>query len=198
MRLIIALALSILATGALDLSASWAQNTVESKELSAARKKLDDALRRYTDLHPDVISLRERITTLEKQGATLPPSVLDVPDNRTIGKPSPKQHNPEPQTAENAGASPPTTNDSASKDEDRGADAQAIARWDAVPYRVVGKPTNLGVVAFHINGIDRVEFSIAGDKIRTVRIPSLNKRTGVREYHFTFESDPISLDTELA
>src|SRR4051794_19364530 len=37
---------------------------------------------------------------------------------------------------------------------------RAIARWDAVPYQSIVGRFILGVVAFHIDGIDRVEFTI--------------------------------------
>jgi len=43
-----------------------------------------------------------------------------------------------------------------------GWDAKAIARWDVVPYQTFDGDFNVGVVAFHMNGIDRVEFSVNG------------------------------------
>ena len=68
-----------------------------------------------------------------------------------------------------------------------GKDARAIARWDVIPFRIFDKPTNLGVVAFHINGIDRVEFTVEGNKVRAIKTPTVNKRTGVIEYHFLLD-----------
>src|SRR6185295_19403114 len=43
-----------------------------------------------------------------------------------------------------------------------GSNCMAIARWDVVPMQTVSSPMPIGVVAFHINGIDRVEFSLNG------------------------------------
>lgn len=65
---------------------------------------------------------------------------------------------------------------------DVGNDANAIARWDFVPYQTVSAKTNIGVVAFHVNGIMRVDFSANGGKWTSVKKPSLNPDTGVYEY----------------
>ena len=62
------------------------------------------------------------------------------------------------------------------------ADARAISRWDTVPGTLVSEPTAVGVVAFHVAGINRVEFSVNGGPWTAVRIPSLNPKTGVVEY----------------
>ena len=43
-----------------------------------------------------------------------------------------------------------------------GSDAIAIARWDVVPYQRVSNDFEVGVIAFHINRINRVEISAAG------------------------------------
>lgn len=63
-----------------------------------------------------------------------------------------------------------------------GYDAKAIARWDVVPFQTFTSDFNVGVVAFHINGIDRVDFSCNGGPWTTVREMQLNPRTGVWEY----------------
>lgn len=65
---------------------------------------------------------------------------------------------------------------------DEGYDAQAIARWDVVPFQTFDEPFEVGVVAFHKNGIDRVEFSLDGGAWTSVDEPRLNPRTGVVEY----------------
>ena len=39
-----------------------------------------------------------------------------------------------------------------------GFDAKSIARWDVVPYQTFSNEFHIGVVAFHMNGIDRVDF----------------------------------------
>jgi len=64
-----------------------------------------------------------------------------------------------------------------------GADCKAIARWDVVPFQTFDGIFEIGVVAFHINGIDTVEFSLEGGPW-TPAIPVMteNPRTGVKEY----------------
>lgn len=73
----------------------------------------------------------------------------------------------------------------------KGYDATAIARWDAVPYQTITEPFHLGVVAFHINDIDRVAFSLEGGPWVSVDEPRLNPRTQVEEY--TIVVDPSLL-----
>ncbi len=65
---------------------------------------------------------------------------------------------------------------------DVGEDATAIARWDVVPYQTLTTKTNVGVVAFHVNGILRVDFSANGGNWVSAKKPSLNPHTGVVEY----------------
>src|SRR5262245_22444057 len=38
-----------------------------------------------------------------------------------------------------------------------GADAKVIGAWDIVPYQTFTSTLNIGVIAFHMNGVDRVE-----------------------------------------
>ncbi len=65
---------------------------------------------------------------------------------------------------------------------DDGYDAKAVARWDVVPYQIFSDVIEVGVVAFHMNGIDRVDFSVNGGPWVSVHEMSLNPRTGVVEY----------------
>lgn len=60
--------------------------------------------------------------------------------------------------------------------------AKAIARWDFVPYQTFDKPFNVGVVAFHAFGIDRVEFSVAGGPWTAIKTPSLNPESKIVEF----------------
>ena len=69
--------------------------------------------------------------------------------------------------------------------------AQAIARWSTVPFQTVTGPLNVGVVAFHINGIDRVEFSLDGGPWTSVEMPRVNFQNNVVEYFATI--DPTSV-----
>ena len=66
--------------------------------------------------------------------------------------------------------------------DDPGYDAKVIAHWDVVPYQTFNGEFEIGVVAFHINGIDRVEFSAEGGSWTPVSEMTLNPRTNVWEY----------------
>ena len=57
-------------------------------------------------------------------------------------------------------------------------DAKAIARWDVVPHQTFTGKFNVGVVAFHAAGIDRVEFSVDGGDWVSVNEMTLNPRAG--------------------
>jgi hypothetical protein len=79
-----------------------------------------------------------------------------------------------------------------------GYDAKAIARWDVVPYQTFTGDFNVGVVAFHINGIDRVEFSANGGPWTAATSMQLNPQTNVWEYTATmhatdFQDGPVEL-----
>ena len=65
---------------------------------------------------------------------------------------------------------------------DPGFNARAIARWDFVPHQTFSEPFNVGVVAFHSYGIDRVEFSVNGGAWTPVREMTPNPESGVVEY----------------
>lgn len=86
----------------------------------------------------------------------------------------------------------PTENPAPVGDESMpGYDAGAIARWDAVPFQTIDEVFHIGVVAFHMNGIDRVEFAVNGGPWSAVRDMQLNPRTNVWEY--TVLLDPAAL-----
>jgi hypothetical protein len=68
-----------------------------------------------------------------------------------------------------------------------GHDCQAIACWDVVPFQTIDRRFEIGVVAFHIAGIDRVEFSCEGGSWSAIREMSRNPRTGVWEYWTTLD-----------
>ncbi len=65
---------------------------------------------------------------------------------------------------------------------ERGYDAMAIARFDVVPYQSINEHIDVGVVAFHMNGIERVDFAVDGGPWTSVTRMSLNAQTGVWEY----------------
>lgn len=69
-----------------------------------------------------------------------------------------------------------------------------IAAWDVVPWQVIDKPFDAGVVAFHEVSV-QVDFSIvaSGKVIQTLKVdmPTLNKRTNVWE--FVLPIDPAKI-----
>lgn len=61
----------------------------------------------------------------------------------------------------------------------------AIAHFDVVPYQVISKPFEVGVLAFHKNTIEAVIFNIsdgASEESLRIETPSFNPRTNVIEY----------------
>jgi hypothetical protein len=69
-----------------------------------------------------------------------------------------------------------------------GYDAKSIARWDVVPYQTFDGIFHVGVVAFHMNGIDRVDFSVNGGDWTAVRSMTRNPQTDVYEYTATLNA----------
>lgn len=63
-----------------------------------------------------------------------------------------------------------------------GYDANVIAHWDHVPYQDAEGTINLGILAYHISGIQKVSFSVNNGPWVDVTSPSLNPETGVDEY----------------
>lgn len=63
-----------------------------------------------------------------------------------------------------------------------GFDADVIARWNMVPFMDVSGVQNVGVVAFHMNGIDRVEFSANGGPWTAVNTMRFNPQVNTWEY----------------
>lgn len=71
---------------------------------------------------------------------------------------------------------------------DPGYEATVIARWDCVPRQTFGETFGVGLLAFHINGIDRVEFSVEGGPWVAVTEMTLNPRTDAWEYWVTLDA----------
>ncbi|MCB9030320.1 MAG: DUF4215 domain-containing protein [Deltaproteobacteria bacterium] len=65
---------------------------------------------------------------------------------------------------------------------DAGYSADVIAHWNVAPYQTFTDQFNVGVVAFHINGINRVEFSVNGGTFTPITEAAFNPRTGTVEY----------------
>ena len=75
---------------------------------------------------------------------------------------------------------------------DAGFSAKAIARWDVVPKQIFDGTFEVGIVAFHINGIDRVDFAVNGGEWESIHRMSLNPRTGVWEYWVTLDASDFN------
>ena len=75
-----------------------------------------------------------------------------------------------------------------------------IARWDVVPFQRInpGETLNLGVVAFSIPGIQKVEFAVSGQGYsggtKTATSMTLNPQTGVWEYWVSLSVSEFSSD----
>jgi hypothetical protein len=68
-----------------------------------------------------------------------------------------------------------------------GANAKAIALWNVVPYQDAKTTFRVGVVAFHINGIDRVEFSLENGPWIPVTQMTYNRRSDTVEYKIALD-----------
>jgi len=67
-----------------------------------------------------------------------------------------------------------------------------MARWDVVPHQTISGRFPLGVVAFHINGIDRVEFSLNGGTWLSVSDMTENSVTHVVEYCAAIDASALA------
>ena len=75
-----------------------------------------------------------------------------------------------------------------------GFDARAIARWNYVPHQLHTKADglfNVGLLAYHIYGIEKVEFSVHGGPWFPVFTPTFNPQSNTLEYWI--EIDPAEL-----
>lgn len=73
-----------------------------------------------------------------------------------------------------------------------GENAMAIACWTSVPYQAFESTLNVGVLAFHRNGIERVEFSLDGGPWLPIFEMSENPATGVWEYWCQVNAEQLS------
>jgi len=70
-------------------------------------------------------------------------------------------------------------------------DRRAIAHWDVVPYQTVSDRLSIGVLAYHFNGIDRVEISLGDGPWVVIDEPTLNPATGAEEYQATLDASLV-------
>jgi len=76
--------------------------------------------------------------------------------------------------------------------------ARPVARWDVVPDQRLSETFNVGVCAFHVEGV-KVEFRVGGTLVHTADNPTLNPRTGVWEFWFpldpsAYADGPLAVD----
>lgn len=76
-------------------------------------------------------------------------------------------------------------------------DANAIARWDVVPDQTFSGAFEIGVVAFHANGIDHVSFSVNGGAWADVGQMTLNPQTNVVEYTAELKASDFAADGQI-
>lgn len=70
-----------------------------------------------------------------------------------------------------------------------------IARWAAPLFKDYDAPTQIPVLAYHISGIDRIEFQLNNGPVATVRYPSYNATIGATCYNISL--DPSIPDNEF-
>lgn len=63
-----------------------------------------------------------------------------------------------------------------------GYDANVIAHWDHVPYQDAEGTINIGLLAYHLSGIQKVSFSVNNGPWIDVTSSSFNPETGIDEY----------------
>lgn len=79
---------------------------------------------------------------------------------------------------------------------DPGYDAEVIARWNVVPDQTISGDFEVGIVAFHMNGVERVDFWLEGGPRTSIRTMQTNPRTGVREYVVRISGDDVNLESD--
>jgi hypothetical protein len=73
--------------------------------------------------------------------------------------------------------------------ESPGADAKAIARWNAIPGQFASGAFQVGIVAYHMNEIAEVRFFLNSAPLDTVTVRSTNPSTGNPEFWITIPTD---------
>ncbi len=72
-------------------------------------------------------------------------------------------------------------------------EAKVIARWTGVPYQQLrSKTMYIGVMAFHINGISQVQFSLEDGPWVSVTETTINPATGLEEYVVALDPNMIT------
>lgn len=78
-----------------------------------------------------------------------------------------------------------------------GADAKVLAHWDVVPYQTFNGKINVGILAYHFNGIKKVDFSADNGPWVSVYLPTPNPQTaGKRPEQTAVEEYWVTLDAK--
>lgn len=80
---------------------------------------------------------------------------------------------------------------------DFGYDSPSIARWNVVELQELEEFPVVGLVAFHVNHVAKVEFSVDGGSWVEVTEIQLNPSTGVYEYCVSIDTAGLADDREL-
>jgi len=80
---------------------------------------------------------------------------------------------------------------------DFGYDSPAVSRWDVIPMQEVVEYPYIGLVAFHVNNIDKVEFSLNGGTWTEVTEMKENPSSGVYEYCVKVDTTSLNADDEI-
>ncbi len=78
-----------------------------------------------------------------------------------------------------------------------GDDAKVVARWNVVPHQQIQGDFFIGVPAFHVNGIDRVEMAVEGGPWTPVTQMTFNTRTQTWEYTAILRESDYSQNDEI-
>lgn len=78
-----------------------------------------------------------------------------------------------------------------------GSTENAIARWDVVPNQTFSGSFDVGVVAFDINAIDHVAFSVNGGDWSNVSQMTLDPQTNVVEYTAQLNANDFATDGQV-
>jgi len=73
-----------------------------------------------------------------------------------------------------------------------GSTASAIARWVDVPFQMAAGKFEIGVVAFHADGIDKVEFSANGGTFIPVTEPTFSEKFNLPCYRAEIDLDTVA------
>lgn len=80
---------------------------------------------------------------------------------------------------------------------DFGFDSPSVARWNVVEQQELTEFPYIGLVAFHVNHVEKVEFSIDGGAWTEVTEMQENPSTGVYEYLVSIDTAGLADDREL-